>query len=566
MKMGSIKSPHLRSLDKIYVIVILTIVISVSIFLRFYNITDKGLWAWDSAYYANIAKGPILAARWLVANFDGITQSKVSSADLKEYLFNRGVSGYPGVKPGHTLLMALSFAILGIEDYAALMMSAFFGVLIVLLTFKVGNDFFDPKVGLAAAAVLAVSGNQVFFSRSGFPQTDTVFFTLLGTYCYLLSDRKTSRGRWLASSGACFGLALIMHASALPIVVIVGLAEMFRVLRHRPILPLEMIKVGSFFLVPVLAPFLLAEGIIRLFFQFFADWVSVGTTSQATFWGWIVYQAGGILPSGDYTLELLPYPRSLWELEGPVVLMLVLIGLILILRRIAKERMFQDSLMVGEFLGPLLFWVFNGAEPRLKAIQVTLPAMALLAGVGIMGIVDTIHLKLRRPRLAAAVLALILGLILFWGTATTIGLVRLKAGYREAARQAIAYMRQNGGKMTIDQGSVGPLWMFYLGQLYEQIPESLRESLDLETLGDQGDFVVLDFRRYFKPDKHAKLMDMASRCDPVIVVPNPMGRKPIRFWIKQSEALRSRSAETIRQPDADLILLYDLRRCGETSK
>ena len=93
---------------------------------------------------------------------------------LESYLKDRGCNANI-IKPGHIALITLSFLIFGIKDYAVLLVSAVCGIGVIIMTYLIGKDVFGKPEGLIAAAIIAVSGQQMIFSRTGYPQMDTTF-------------------------------------------------------------------------------------------------------------------------------------------------------------------------------------------------------------------------------------------------------------------------------------------------------------------------------------------------------------------------------------------------------
>lgn len=540
---------------------VLVVILASAVFLRFYNFLGKGLWEWDSAFYANIAKSPVLTVRWTVANWDDLRSGAVGLSELKDYLFNRGVSGFPGVKPGHTALLALSFVLLGVEDYAVQVMSAVFGLLVVALGYDLGKRFFGQEVGLVAAAALAVSGNQVYFSRSGYPQTDTVFFTLLGTYLYLKSWEAERRWRWLLLAGMSFSAIPVMHQSAVVTIAVVLLAELWRWLAHRKVTGLRRGFRDLFVLAaPMPMPFIVAEIVVRGFLRV-SGW-RPPSAEEVTPLERNLSKAFGLFFTDEWAIEWDGYLRRIWELEGPVVCVLALIGLAVLVWRWRRQmgRAPQNAIIAAQFVWPLVFWTLSGVITTMKAVQTVLPPVALLAGVGVSALMKSIGRSRQWRRLG--VLWLGTAAILVWGVVNTWPLLPLTGGYGEAAEQAVAYMETHGGEMTANQGSVNTLWLFYVGNLYDEASPQVQAAIDLDTLERQGDFVVLDWNRYTKPEKHRSLMEMVEDCQPVVVVSNPRAVIPLRFWPKQNRALRAVHAAAREQPDLDAIEVYDLRTCG----
>ena len=90
--------------------------------------------------------------------------------DSERIASTRGLAGIdPGVipyaPPGLPLLIGLSYLFLGVADYSALLVSQVAGILTIPLVGWLGRRTFGPGAGAAAAALAAVSGPHVAFSR-----------------------------------------------------------------------------------------------------------------------------------------------------------------------------------------------------------------------------------------------------------------------------------------------------------------------------------------------------------------------------------------------------------------
>ena len=145
------------------------------------------------------------------------------TGSIRDYLLNRGVMGTPFIKPGHIFFMAISFLLMGVNDYAPAIMMGIFGIGILYLIYRFGKEFLSTEVGLFASLILAVSGHFIFYSRSAYPQMDTVFFGLLGLYFYLMHLRTSTlpKKKYVWYSGISFAVGMLMHQSlAIPILIL----------------------------------------------------------------------------------------------------------------------------------------------------------------------------------------------------------------------------------------------------------------------------------------------------------------------------------------------------------
>ena len=216
---------------------ILFVALVIAAGLRFWNITSMGIWYWDEAYYANLAKAPVYI-------FDYIFDS-AENGSVREYLMNRGVTGTPFLKPGHIFFLTISFFVLGVNDYAPVFMMGIFGIALVYLVYRFGEEFLSKEAGLFSALIMAVSGHMIFYSRSAFPQMDTVFFGLLGAYFYLKYSKNSGKRKFLWYSGASFAVGMLMHQSlAIPILILL-LIEAASTVREKKEIKLMWVHVSA---------------------------------------------------------------------------------------------------------------------------------------------------------------------------------------------------------------------------------------------------------------------------------------------------------------------------------
>ena len=537
--------------------------------LRFYKLDQRGLWTYDEAFYANNAAAPILAGRWLASNLNGLKTGQVGLGALVDYLRERGAAPDLAIKPGHTLLLAMGFALFGISDFSALVVSAISGLLVLLLVFLAGRHFYGNVAGLVAATAIAVSGSQVDFSRSAFPQTDTVFFGFLGVCLFLVSLQTTGRRQFalLSFAGLALGFALTMHPSVVLIVGVVLLAEGLRWLGSRSFLTREGWSRILSLSVPMLVPALLIEGAMRLVYGR-VSWEGLGVSQPLTFLNWILGPKLDMVQRSFYPTagELLSYLQIFWELEGPVVCVLVLLGMGVLAARLVTRRRTLDFVTLAGLAVPVVYWsIYSGNRPTTRAIQVAVPFLALLAGVGAAWIVNRLSAGIGSPKGSRVVLAAMLVGMIAWGTWNLSDLLWRTGGYGQATEQAVAYMGDHGGVMTQNQGQLWPLWSFYMGRLVDSVPAQIGKLIDLETR-QQGDFVVLHWYRYIEPKDYEDLVAKTASCEPVIRVWNSSATAPVRFYEYGGSQMRKRllSAYEIYD-DMNWILIYDLRQCDGRS-
>jgi len=142
----------------LYLLPLLTLVfISVSLFLP--KLGQTPLKSWDEAWYAEISRNILKRGSWFLLWWNGLP--------------------YYDHPPTGFWLMALSFKVFGISEFAARLPSALAGVGSVVLVYLLGKEWFDQTVGFIAGIILATTPWFWLRSRQGNLDIILTFFILL---------------------------------------------------------------------------------------------------------------------------------------------------------------------------------------------------------------------------------------------------------------------------------------------------------------------------------------------------------------------------------------------------
>ncbi len=112
--------------------------------------------------------------------------------------------------PLHTLLLGGWMSLAGTSDFAVRYLSAFFGVLMVALTFALGRKV-DERVGLIAAGLMALSPFAVYYSQETRGYTLLTSLVLIATLAFIRLVRGDHRRRTWAIYVASLSAALYTH-------------------------------------------------------------------------------------------------------------------------------------------------------------------------------------------------------------------------------------------------------------------------------------------------------------------------------------------------------------------
>ncbi len=125
-------------------------------------------------------------------------------------------------------LTAASLRLLGQTVFALRLPAALLGTGSVWLAYRLGRVLFHRRVGLLAAALIAVSLWPVMESRWALRAVSLTFMTALTVYLLDQAFRRQSSWRWLAG-GAALGLTLYTYIPSrlLPVVILIWMGWLF---------------------------------------------------------------------------------------------------------------------------------------------------------------------------------------------------------------------------------------------------------------------------------------------------------------------------------------------------
>jgi 4-amino-4-deoxy-L-arabinose transferase-like glycosyltransferase len=130
--------------------------------------------------------------------------------------------------------IAWSMRLFGTTQYGLVMKSVLFGTLSLPLTYLLGREMFNSRVGLIAMFLLAVNYTHIHFSRTMFGPSVT-FFALLIFYL-IYRGLRTKTSIWYALAGIATGLGVLLYDSGRVVPVIAGALIGWRLLWDRELL------------------------------------------------------------------------------------------------------------------------------------------------------------------------------------------------------------------------------------------------------------------------------------------------------------------------------------------
>jgi 4-amino-4-deoxy-L-arabinose transferase-like glycosyltransferase len=161
------------------------------------------------AVQAQIARNMLDSGDWTTARLDGIAY--LEKAPLVYWV------------------MATSYAIFGVHDWAARLPLALAVVLLCWITYRMGRWAFDDEAGMFAGTILATSVGLFLFTRILIPDAMlTLAITgAIWAWLRLLEPDEEHTQRWSAIMGLCFGIGLLLKGLiAVVFPVLAGIAYM----------------------------------------------------------------------------------------------------------------------------------------------------------------------------------------------------------------------------------------------------------------------------------------------------------------------------------------------------
>ena len=277
----------------------------------------------------------IVAGAW--ARLTHLERVGVRTVDEGSYCFFAlaMLNGDPGCiqdKPGQALILATGFALLGRTQYAAVMVTAFIGLLTIPVLYWAGMRIRGKTAAVILAAESAFLPYFLYYNRSAASDSNFVFFCFLALGLFLFALGKDTPQpdegrpgdtaepgnddrislRWLSVSGIAWGLAATVNLAALPPF---GVTWLFLGLHCRwQAVPLKRTAKSM----ALLAGGLIAGVIVvEAPLLYFVDWEKV--------WAQFFGHAGHI---GETQLRW-EWALHLWKFCGPLPLALAVTGLLL---------------------------------------------------------------------------------------------------------------------------------------------------------------------------------------------------------------------------------------------
>ncbi|MCW3995080.1 MAG: PQQ-binding-like beta-propeller repeat protein [Candidatus Bathyarchaeota archaeon] len=191
-------------ITNINILCIITIAIFTVIF--FLSLNAGPLWAADEKTYSQMAYHMIKSGDYLLP-----------------WSFGEPAI-WAGKPPLLMWLMALSYQLFGVSNFATRFWNPLFGALSLVVIFFLGKRLYNRQVGFLSIIVLGTFTTFYAFATHAMTDGPLLFFMLASIYLLLIDEEKEGTSRYAVVSGVFFGLALMtkqIQALLIPIILII---------------------------------------------------------------------------------------------------------------------------------------------------------------------------------------------------------------------------------------------------------------------------------------------------------------------------------------------------------
>ncbi len=457
---------------KIEIFGLITILLLTS-FFYFYNITQKGFFDHDEAFFSLTGNTYAAAPKILINH---ILHPQVSIEDLiSEYLPGHILFG-TSVRPLFIFVNALGISIFGYHDYSIFILNSVIGLLTLLVLYYLAKSITKSNIqALLATFFFAISGYQIFFARSGLGQVLIGLLLILGAIFYIktlnaTADSGQENRKNLLWAGFFWGLMSISHYSIIAILILIFIFEIaFNIFYLKQKISFAAKRLLYLFLPIVLvllsmqAIFLLRNYVLAkigypgrpfLYFEeFFYYFNSVGGTGYSF-----------------KIADLAFYIKLLRDLNGwPYTLLFLASPIIFFYKKWYKNpSLFFVFFIAWGFFSGFSIIAFKGTR-NLTIISVLISFIATLVLYELFKLFQSRYYKFLIAGLFIGLLAV--QLQIDWQ------IINLESGYKEAAR----YIEENNIPTEDVYGENWPILAFYLNkkvQILDRNPRVVYYAFD----------------------------------------------------------------------------------------
>ncbi|MDD4940141.1 MAG: glycosyltransferase family 39 protein [Candidatus Omnitrophica bacterium] len=501
-------------------LLLLGAIIVTSMGMNYYRLNESRMFAFDEGVYFNVVKTMRAPFEFLYSKMAG----RPEYPEFSEYIKKKAGYNFMAGKPTYLLLALTGSFIIGLKDFTLPAVSAFFGVLTVLLAFFIARKIRDDSLGIMSAFILSVSWFFVTYSRSAFPHITGTFFAYLALLLHGYSGKSR---KYVFFYGFSLGLAITSHYAFFWLAAIFGLVESYYFLRmSRSGLKTGLIRIfiwAGALALPVVF-WQASTWMVRHWIYanpLYADLVrgASGEGAFKTYFGQLFTQAFSGNRQTGYEGNAAFYLKVILAKEGLPFAVFFVCGVILILKDIIRSgngRLDRSLLLLYFFVPFTLFGVYSHF-PTTRTLSIAVPAMCFIAAY-------PVSLLFAKKNKIPAILSA--GVLAAAQLSSSLPVLSYRSGFPEA----ISYMKRHKGIRHLSSN-------YYISRVYAERGDvydmsfSFRKK-EADTTGklhidakkvkdfaaEKGfNYVLLDQYRYSYPNE---ILAAANKIRPVFTTPH----------------------------------------------
>ncbi len=191
----------------------LAIILLFSMTILFSGLGGHGLANYDDCFYAQKAKEILRTGEWMTMHYNHQPAWENS--------------------PFFMWLIALSYSVFGVTEFAAKFPSALFGVATILLVYYFARSLYNESAGFLSASVLATTFLFTRYARRAMMDVTLSFFVTLAMFAIILALRKDAR--WFFVWALATSVAILMKSVLGMFPLVVGFSYIVLTKRYRVI-------------------------------------------------------------------------------------------------------------------------------------------------------------------------------------------------------------------------------------------------------------------------------------------------------------------------------------------
>ncbi|OGS12516.1 MAG: hypothetical protein A2234_02425 [Elusimicrobia bacterium RIFOXYA2_FULL_58_8] len=512
--------------NKFNLLLLLTGILLLGFFFRTHNLTEKGIFYYDEAYFLLETKAFTEGIKEIKAGI----KTGIDLAAIKNSLMEKGCIFPPGTaRPSFNAIVTVSAFIFDLKDYSVFIPSAFFSTLSIFLCFLIAKKQWDTRTALTAAFLAAISAISVMYARAGFAQTTAGFFLLLGLYFYLDTLKAGAGARKTLLAGLTLGFAVTCHYGVLLSVFTLLATETLLILFN---VHARKAKTVLIFLAALAAPVLAYELLSQAIKLILAG--NLGSMNYRTYFEQFLYVSSNAPQktqlSDFLTNDYFFYPRAILGFEGMLWLILLAAAGAHSLLRVVKGRSPAEAALFFQSYAILAFWIINPGQVKAPRILIIFyPILLVLAARMLTDFLSAWRTGEKNKNLF---LSGFLALLFAVNAGGLMSIVNTRSFYRDAALS----LREKG-ITEVAALFYWPIWQFYTGHKVWANLDRVKNTKELRSYSKERgiEYLVIDSREY--------LINLAGR----------------KGYVFLNEILADNQPEFTMDTDTrkDILFLYD---------